>query len=848
MHLSRPLAAAILLRLIPPALLLLSGETAGAQPAVGPAAFAPAPEKAARHRAYEQHALTHAGDASRGRRLFDETERTRCKVCHQIDGEGGQVGPELTSIGGKFDRPHLIESLLEPSRQIVEGFRTTVVVTKGGGVLTGVAKARDERQLTLLDAGGREHVLERGEIEELSESSASLMPQDLAEQLSLEEFTDLIAYLESLRPGGKESHGGGLVGPVRLPQGFEVRVIATSLDAATALETLPDGRVLVCEQTGAVRVIEQDRLLPEPFVTLPVDSRWERGVIGVTIDPAFPREPYVYVCWVAREPYPHHRVNRFTASGNVAAAGSERVLLAGDDQRKLGGTVPAGHQGGALHFGAGGKLYIGIGEQTAGEPAQRLDSLLGKLLRIDSDGSIPPDNPFIAETRGKYQAIWALGLRNPFTFAFSPLDGTLLINDVGGNFEEINLGRAGGNYGWPAVEHGPLGDGPYIGPIHWYPQASIAGGAFPPLDSSWPAAYRGRYFFADFVHGWIKTLDPKQPQIAFTFATGLRRPVDLRFAPNGSLYVLVRNAWVIDERFLGGTGSLVEIRYAGAPAAPPARAPEPPERVEGSVKLAPEAIDASAGGLPAYRIETPAAVWYLEKTGGGLSSLIDADGNDWLGFHPRPGSRAGGEFRGFPNAVHQEDGSYFHPRNAATDPAVTRIERVEPHHVAIAVESDRGHWACRYDFYPDRCDFTMTRAPEGRKFWVLYEGTPGGRFDATDWWMTSAIKERRPMEERHEGDIPGPEWIAFGDAQLERALVLIHHSDDEFPDTFYAMDGQMTVFGFGRRGLTKYLERIPTRVTIALLETTDHGEISRRVASILRENQQEEEEGHGLRR
>src|SRR5690606_32072682 len=114
--------------------------------------------------------------------------------------------------------------------------------------------------------------------------------------------------------------------------------------------------------TGSVRVIENGKLLPEPFVTLPVDSTWERGVIGVTIDPAFASRPYVYVCWVARDPYPHHRISRFAADGNVAVPGSEQVLLVGDDQRSLGGKVPAGHQGGGLHFGRDGKLYVGIGE------------------------------------------------------------------------------------------------------------------------------------------------------------------------------------------------------------------------------------------------------------------------------------------------------------------------------------------------------------------------------------------------------------------------------------------------------------------------------------------------------
>src|SRR5207237_4680205 len=141
------------------------------------------------------------------------------------------------------------------------------------------------------------------------------------------------------------------------------------------------------------------------------------ALIDVPVDPHFPNTPDVCVCYVAAKPYPHHVISRFTAAGDVAEPGSEQILLRGDDQTKLGGSVPAGHQGGALHFGKDGKLYIAIGDQTAGKPAQALDSLLGRLLRINADGSIPDDNPFILKTSGKSSATWALGLRKPFTCA-----------------------------------------------------------------------------------------------------------------------------------------------------------------------------------------------------------------------------------------------------------------------------------------------------------------------------------------------------------------------------------------------------------------------------------------------
>ncbi len=358
---------------------------------------------------------------------------------------------------------------------------------------------------------------------------------------------------------------------VVVPPGFVVDRRAEGLTGATAMAISPDGRLFVCEQTGALRLVKDGRLLAEPFVRLRVDSRWERGLIGVAIDPEFPREPFVYVNYVADAPFPHHRISRFTASGDRADPESEKVLFEGGDQEKLGGSVPSGHQGGAIHFGRDGKLYVALGEQTAGSPSQDLHSLLGKLLRIDRDGSIPADNPFFDRTEGKYRAIWCLGLRNPFGFAVDPLSGRIFLNDVGGNFEEINEAGPGRNFGWPTVEHGPTKDSRFVGPIHWYPTSSITGGAFAPRSGPLPAEWRGRYFFLDFMKGWLRTLDPDRPGDVREFASGLARPTDLAFAPDGSLYVLQRDAWVIDKDFRPGTGSVLRVRFEPGPGTLPER-------------------------------------------------------------------------------------------------------------------------------------------------------------------------------------------------------------------------------------------------------------------------------------
>lgn len=250
------------------------------------------------------------------------------------------------------------------------------------------------------------------------------------------------------------------------------------------------------------------------------------------------------------------------------------------------------------------------------------------------------------------------------------------------------------------------------------------------------------------------------------------------------------------------------------------------------VRLTKDAVDESAGNVPCLKIETPAATYYLEKVGAGLSSLVDKDGHDWISFHNKAGSRAGGEYRGFPNAVHRQDGSFFHPKNQGTDPSEVKVVHESAGRVTIVATSRTKTWQGRWDFYPTHCTYTMTRMPRGRKYWILYEGTPGGEYDDSDWWMTSAIKDKQPLPATHPGDIPAPEWIAFGDRKLDRALFLLHHEDDAHPDRYYQMGRKMTVFGFGRKGLTKYLQTVPQSFSIGLLETTDHARISEAIERI----------------
>lgn len=230
-------------------------------------------------------------------------------------------------------------------------------------------------------------------------------------------------------------------------------------------------------------------------------------------------------------------------------------------------------------------------------------------------------------------------------------------------------------------------------------------------------------------------------------------------------------------------------------------------------------VDASAGGDPAYVITTPSATYYLEKQGGGLSSMVDRDGVDWLGFHKEAGSAHKGEYRGFPNAVHKQDGNFFHAMNAGTDPSTSRIDIEAQDHIRITVTSGNAAWEGRYDFYPDRLDFTMTKVSPGYKYWVQYEGVPGGEMESADYRLSSADPRRVSLETPYQGDLPAPEWMAFGDPEFPRVLFMLHHDDDTYPDD-YAHRPDMTVFAFGRRDKEKFLTT-PQTVSIGFIETTD---------------------------
>lgn len=243
-------------------------------------------------------------------------------------------------------------------------------------------------------------------------------------------------------------------------------------------------------------------------------------------------------------------------------------------------------------------------------------------------------------------------------------------------------------------------------------------------------------------------------------------------------------------------------------------------------------VDESAGGLTTYVISIPNATFYLEKEGGGLSSMVDSDGVDWLGFNNVKGSGWKGEYRGFPNAVHKQDGNYFHALNAGTDKSTSTIDIETNEHVRITFISGNGKWKGQYDFYTDRLDFTMIQVSEGYKYWVQYEGVPNGQMNDSDFWYASNDNKKHPINESYIGDLPSTEWYAFGDPEASRMIFLLHHENDEFPDN-YVSRPYMTVLGFGRSDKNKFLTT-PQTFSIGFVETTEYDEVDRMVTAILK--------------
>jgi aldose sugar dehydrogenase len=273
---------------------------------------------------------------------------------------------------------------------------------------------------------------------------------------------------------------------------FRVETVATGLQVPWAFTWLPDGSMLVTERPGRVRIIQSGTLRPEPVFTVPdVEPSSESGLMDITLHPDFAKNGFVYLAYAYNNDGKRIKVVRYRyADGKF------------NDPKAIIENIPGApnHAGMRCRFGPDGKLYITAGDSTNWELAQKLDSLAGKVLRLNDDGSIPEDNPFVGQS-GARPEIWSYGNRNPQGIAWQP--GTNLIFETehgpsgfegkGGGGDEVNIIERGKNYGWPVIHHQMTQAGMESPLLEYSPACAPASAMF--YNGSVLPVFRGNLFF-----------------------------------------------------------------------------------------------------------------------------------------------------------------------------------------------------------------------------------------------------------------------------------------------------------------------------------------------------------------
>lgn len=305
-----------------------------------------------------------------------------------------------------------------------------------------------------------------------------------------------------------------------------VTVVVGGLEVPWALAFAPDGRLFITERPGRIRVLGDGRLAPQPVATLPVAAQGEGGLMGLALDPAFSQNGRLYICYTMSKR--GGLVNRLAVlTLREQRAGDERVLV--DD-------IPGArvHDGCRVKFGPDGKLYFTTGDAAESRLAQRQDSLAGKILRINADGSVPADNPFPGSP------IFTLGHRNPQGLAWDAA-GRLFASEHGpsgfpGGHDELNLIRPGRNYGWPEV-YGRGGQARFEEPVlesglrTWAPSGMAITGGF-----AYIAALRGQQLLRVGL-----AADGSVTKVTSLLEGAYGRLRDVVVGPDGALYIATSN-------------------------------------------------------------------------------------------------------------------------------------------------------------------------------------------------------------------------------------------------------------------------------------------------------------------
>ena len=349
----------------------------------------------------------------------------------------------------------------------------------------------------------------------------------------------------------------------KLPNAFD----GVRFEQPVELFPLPDGRLAVVERKGLIASYSDEPNAAPPKTMLDLTDKTvccsgNSGMFSAALDPQFEQFPFLYVYYrvMSRHAYGENmpglasRLARFRVESGRAIRDSELTIL----------EVPQPgiwHYGGAIRFGADGMLYLGIGDNKSNKP-QALDSLLGKIIRIDIRGAtpeqpyrIPPDNPFV-DAPEAFPEIWAYGLRNPWRMDFAP-DGSLFIADVGDyTQDEVSLAVAGANLGWPLCEGNVCREGVetdaagFTAPIYTYGRedgcAIIGGVTAPRLNKG--------FIFGDFCGGWVRLLeqDERGGWQARVLAQMEQEILSFGIDDDGTVYILMSRNPIIRLQPEGG--------------------------------------------------------------------------------------------------------------------------------------------------------------------------------------------------------------------------------------------------------------------------------------------------------
>lgn len=330
----------------------------------------------------------------------------------------------------------------------------------------------------------------------------------------------------------------------------------TGLSFPTNMAFAPDGRIFFGEkQTGRIRIVKDGALLARPFATLDVEGDAERGLLGLALDPDFPRLPWVYV-YFSDAADGRNRLIRIRARGDQG--GLRETLLDGLD------ASPGYHNGGDIAFGTDGRLYLTIGEGHDGQLAQDPASLGGKVIRLNPDGSIPDDNPFAPD--GDPNPVYSKGHRNSFGLCVDPANGDLWETENGPDInDEVNLIQVGGNYGWPYIT-GRVNQPELVDPVVVFHDTVALTGC---------AVVEGDIYFGAFKDGVLRVLradarDNGDVQDVATFSMGI---TDVQLGPDGMLYVATADSIY---RIMPATASTPSPSVVASPTATGAAVDTPP--------------------------------------------------------------------------------------------------------------------------------------------------------------------------------------------------------------------------------------------------------------------------------